>query len=294
MDTPLKHAQPSIDQDHEWVKETLKGNRQSMECLVSKYQRWIYNIAVRMTVAFSEAEDITQEVLVKMLTKLSTFDPEKGTFRSWVNRIAANHIISYKRSSTLQGLPGGFDEHGKRIDSIPMEELPAGQYSDPERRLLVKEAQYGCMTSMLLCFKPKERLIYILGEIFNITSQEGAEILEITPDSFRKTLSRARKSLAEFMDRKCSVVNSSAKCHCQGKIMPHFKTGRLKPGELRFNQPDQVKIRDLVQQSTRAMNDLITAGIQELHRELPYFEPGDTTTVFKKILNHPKYASLFQ
>jgi RNA polymerase sigma factor (sigma-70 family) len=82
--------------DDELTARAMSGNRQALEELVVRYQPWIYNIAFRMVLVREDAEDITQEIVIKMLTKLSTYDPGKASFRTWLYRIVANHVINMK------------------------------------------------------------------------------------------------------------------------------------------------------------------------------------------------------
>ena len=83
--------------DAELVSHCLKGNRQALEELIRRHQGWIYNIAFRMVLVPEDAEDITQEILIKMMTKLSTYDPAKSAFRTWLYTITANQVINMKR-----------------------------------------------------------------------------------------------------------------------------------------------------------------------------------------------------
>src|SRR5436189_5452394 len=82
--------------DIDLVKQSRNGSRAALEKLVLRHQAWIYNIAVRMVFQPHDAEEVTQEVLVKVITKLSTFKGE-SKFRTWLYRIAANHVLNMKR-----------------------------------------------------------------------------------------------------------------------------------------------------------------------------------------------------
>src|SRR2546427_5630236 len=84
--------------DAEVVELAKNGDRAALEKLVLRHQAWIYNIAVRMVFQPHDAEEVTQEVLVKAITKLSTFKGE-CKFRTWLYRIAANHVLNMKRRS---------------------------------------------------------------------------------------------------------------------------------------------------------------------------------------------------
>lgn len=70
--------QPS---DNYIVCASLDGDRQALQDLIHRYQPWIYNIAFRMVLVPEDAEDITQEIIIKILTKLSSYDPEKQDFK---------------------------------------------------------------------------------------------------------------------------------------------------------------------------------------------------------------------
>jgi len=83
--------------DTDLVEQAKSGDRAALEELILRHQAWIYNIAVRMVFQPEDAEEVTQEVLVKVMTQLSTFQG-KSKFRTWLYRIVANHVLNMKRS----------------------------------------------------------------------------------------------------------------------------------------------------------------------------------------------------
>jgi len=281
------------EHDQELITEALEGNRQSLEKLVKRHQGWVFNIAVRMTTDFSAAEDVTQEILVKIITKLGTYDSQKGAFRTWLYRIVANHVTSLKRKNIHSGIPGGFNTFGKHMDSVPMEALPDESSLPCDSILLIEESKNSCMTAMLLCFTPKQRLVYILGEIFSIQSGEGAQILEMSAVNFRKILSRSRKQLIEFMNQKCGLVNRKATCRCEEKVMAHIRKGSIDPKHLKFCQKAVLKVKDLVQKRVRVLEQFVSEELQTLYQEHPFYQPADVATLFKRILDNPKYTEIF-
>src|SRR4030095_12251357 len=104
------------------VEQAKSGDRAALEKLVLRHQAWIYNIAVRMVFQPQDAEEVTQEVLVKVITKLSTFKGE-CKFRTWVSRIPATHVLNRnRRSAEAQELT--FVSYGAAIDDTPDLELP--------------------------------------------------------------------------------------------------------------------------------------------------------------------------
>src|SRR5436305_4077812 len=98
MFNPFSEVAESGAVDAELVEQAKHGDRAALEKLVLRHQAWIYNIAVRMVFRPHDAEEVTQEVLVKVVTRLSTFRGE-STFRTWLYRIAANHVLNMKRHS---------------------------------------------------------------------------------------------------------------------------------------------------------------------------------------------------
>lgn len=87
--------------DAELVERGVRGDRVALEQLVLRHQAWVYNIAVRMVFHPQDAEEVTQEVLVKAVTRLSTFRGN-SQFRTWLYRIAANHVLNMKRGGELR------------------------------------------------------------------------------------------------------------------------------------------------------------------------------------------------
>src|ERR1700675_2913618 len=89
-------VEDDVDDVH-LVEQAQKGSRAALEKLVLRHQAWIYNIAVRMVFHPQDAEEVTQEVLIKAITRLSTFQGN-SQFRTWLYRITANHVLNMKRS----------------------------------------------------------------------------------------------------------------------------------------------------------------------------------------------------
>src|SRR5258705_6926186 len=98
MFNPFTEIAEDDSADAALVEQAKNGDRAALEKLVLRHQAWIYNIAVRMVFQPHDAEEVTQEVLVKAITKLSTFKGE-CKFRTWLYRIAANHVLNIKRRS---------------------------------------------------------------------------------------------------------------------------------------------------------------------------------------------------
>src|ERR1700719_3409294 len=92
---PLADNSPDHE-DQDLVLRARSGDRQALEDVVQRHQAWIYNIAVRMLYHPQDAEDATQEILIKVLTRLSSFEG-RSSFRTWLYRIVVNHVLNMKR-----------------------------------------------------------------------------------------------------------------------------------------------------------------------------------------------------
>src|SRR5438552_16906718 len=198
----------SVDAD--LVEQARNGDRAALEKLILRHQAWVYNIAVRMVFRPHDAEEVTQEVLVKVITKLSTFKGE-STFRTWLYRIAANHVLNMKRRSA-ETRTTTFADYGAAINGKPDLDLPDPNSVPVEVPLLVEETKNGCTMGMLLCLDRKQRLIFTLGAILGASDTVGAEVLEMTTDNFRASRARARLDLHSFINTQCGLLNHDNPC----------------------------------------------------------------------------------
>jgi RNA polymerase sigma factor (sigma-70 family) len=207
MNNPLADNAPTDHEDQALVMRTRSGDREALEHLIERHQGWIYNIAVRMLYHPQDAEDATQEILVKVLTRLSSFEG-RSSFRTWLYRVVFNHLLNAKRGREELKITT-FSAYGDALDNTPDLELPDPKGASPDMNLLVTEVMLACTSGMLLCLDREQRLTYILGAIFGVSDAVGAEVLEITTENFRQRLTRARRDLRSFMNDKCGLVNKA-------------------------------------------------------------------------------------
>src|SRR5439155_14836307 len=180
-----------------------------------RHQSWIYNIAVRMLGHPHDAQDATQEILLKAIAGLRSFEG-RSSFRTWLYRIVVNHVLNMKRGR-LEPEAMTFSCYGHGLDGTPDLDVPDERHAPADLRLLVDEARISCTSGMLLCLDRPQRLIYTPGHIFGVPDSVGGELLEISPENFRQRLARARRDLNSFMHDKCGLVNSANPCRCAKK-----------------------------------------------------------------------------
>jgi RNA polymerase sigma factor (sigma-70 family) len=276
----------SPDADRQLVERARNGSRDALEQLVSRHQSWIYNIVLRMLYLPQDAEDVTQEILIKLVTKLSTFKGD-SRFRTWLYRIAVNHVLNMKRTRGEE-MEWTFEKYGSGLSSAPDEELPDERSVPVDLKLIVDEAMIGCTSGMLLCLSREQRLVYILGEIFGVTDAVGAELLETSRDSFRQKLSRARRDLHRFMHGQCGLINASDPCRCAKKTQAFIRAGYIDTNNLLFAGEHVTRVREVAQ---KAHHDLETLDEKyaEIHRGHPFSEGPDFVALLRDLMQRPDF-----
>src|SRR5262245_10972264 len=226
-DNPFTQNPATDPEDRALVLRANSGDAGVVEELIVRHQPWIYNIAVRMLYHPHDAEDATQEILVKALTALSSYEG-RSSFRTWLYRIAVNHVLNTKRGR-LEPPMMSFGCYAHGLDRTPDLDLPDQRSTPVDVRLLVEEARLSCTTGMLLCLDRKQRFVYILAEILEVEDVVGAELLEISRENFRQRVARARRDLHSFMNDRCGLVNRTNPCRCANKTRGFIQAGYVDP-----------------------------------------------------------------
>lgn len=282
MFNPFKESAGCDLTDAALVEQVKNGNRVALEKLVLRHQAWIYNIAVRMVFQSHDAEEVTQEVLVKVITKLDTFKGESN-FRTWLYRIAANHVLNMKRRSA-ETLSLTFAKFGDAIERTPDLDLPDPKTVPVEVPLLVEEAKIGCTTGMLLCLDRKQRLIFTLGEILGASDTVGGEVLEMSADNFRQCLARARRDLYSFMNNQCGLVNKNNPCRCPKKTKGFIERGHVDPHHLQFVPQQVARVKDAAAATARQIEDTVAGQYAAIYRDHPFLQPTDQIKWLRRML----------
>ena len=220
-----------MDQLERLVTKANHGDKRALELVILNIKDLVYNLSLKMLLFPEDAKDATQEILIRVITHLSTFK-HKSKFTTWVYRIAVNYLISYK-GKLSSNFAMSFEEYGRMIDTGQSEQV-AYTVNEGELNLLEEEVKVSCTQGVLLCLNELDRMIYILSELFGYNSVEGAALLNISSDNYRKKLSRARHKIRNFLQSKCDLVNESASCRCRKKIDFLIDLQLLNPKKLRF------------------------------------------------------------
>jgi RNA polymerase sigma factor (sigma-70 family) len=286
LTNPFADNAPTDPEDGALVTRVRSGSREALEELVRRHQGWIYNIAVRMLYHPQDAEDATQEILIKAVTRLSSFEG-RSSFRTWLYRLVVNHVLNMKRGR-IEETALDFRSYGQALDTTPDLDLPDASSVSGEVHLLVTEAMISCVSGMLLCLDREQRLIYILGEIFGVSDTVAAELLEITCVNFRQRLARARRDLHNFMNEKCGLINRANPCRCAKKTRGFIQAGYVDPEHLLFVQDRVRQVREVVPQTYETIRTL-DAACADLYRQHPFYEPPDLAPMLRRLVESPDF-----
>ncbi len=225
---------------HTLIDQATAGDKQALETLLGGVQDLVFNLSLRMMGTFPDAEDASQDILLKVMTHLSSFKKE-SSFSTWVFAIAVNHLKNYKKHMFAK-YPLTFDYYGDDILHANLEDVP-DLTQDVEKAVLAEELKLSCTNVMLQCLDTESRCIFILGTMFHVDSRIAGDILGLTPEAYRKRLSRVRKKMADFLREYCGEYGGGT-CHCESRVNYAIQNHRIHPSSLDFYNavPKQVSL----------------------------------------------------
>ena len=292
MINPFSEKYTGDPDDEKLIEKTVSGNRSALEELIKKHQDWIYNIALRMVFYSDDAKDVTQEVLIKIITKLSTFR-RQSSFRTWAYRIAINHILNMKKSRGEQNHSPNFRDYGISIDNTPDYELADETIPAFDTNIVIEEVKLSCFNGMLLCLNREQRAIFILGAMFGVNDKTGSEIMEISRDNFRQKLFRARKELYNFMKDKCGLIKKSNPCHCSNKTKALVDSGYVNPGNLMFNTNYINSIKQVTEDKLKKYESYMDEKAEFVFTEQPFNRSPDFVKNVMGLINTDEFKNIF-
>lgn len=202
------------------------GDRQALEAVCRGLQDPLYRLALRMLSDPDDAADATQEVMVLVITNLSSFQG-RSKLLTWAYTIATRHILRLRPTPVEQSVqsPEGFAAWLDTHRAAP----PADLVSTLEFEELCGEVRIGCTYGMLLCLSRTQRAAYLLGDVLGLTHTEGGEALGCTPAAFRQQLSRARRTMRTLMAERCGLVRADNPCRCSHLVAASLDAGITDP-----------------------------------------------------------------
>jgi RNA polymerase sigma-70 factor, ECF subfamily len=183
-----------VQDDRELIRRCIAGDGRSWEQLVSIHIRRTHNLCYRFTGNAAEAEDLTQEVFLKVFRMLNTFDPSQAQFATWLNRITRNHLVDHYRRTSHDRITSSLDD--EETGFAPR----AGPASEPVARLEQRE-RADLVQSALARLSPDMREVVILRDLQELDYAEIARIIGAPEGTVKSRLNRGRLELACVLKR---------------------------------------------------------------------------------------------
>ncbi|MEM9635144.1 MAG: RNA polymerase sigma factor [Pseudomonadota bacterium] len=246
----------AMDVSPEVVKSAQQGDRHALETVLEGVRDRVHNLARRILVNPDDASEATQEILIQILTKLSTFRGDSA-FSTWAYRIAVRYLLSAKKIRD-RDLGLTFEMFAADLETGLVADPPEA----PDQALLLNELRVSCTMAMLLCLTMDLRLAYVLGDVFELDHGEASQILDLTPAAYRKRLSRARAEVIAFTSRHCGIVSSGARCSCPRRLPAAMNAGRVAQGNYPNSAGAAFSYSKARQQVEAVVDDLKTFKLQ--------------------------------
>ncbi len=266
------------------IGKATAGDKKALEALVAGVEDMVFNLSLRMLGTFPDAEDATQDILLKMITHLSSFRGESA-FTTWVFSIAVNHLKNYKKHMFAQH-PLSFEYYGEDIENGNIRDVP-DLTQNVEKEILAEELKMSCTNVMLQCLDPESRCIFILGTMFQVESRIAGDILEMTPEAYRQRLSRIRKKMAEFLGQYCGEYGGG-RCKCKDRVNYAIQNHRINPLKLDYTKAAEISLETMmdVKHAMEEMDDLS----QDFSFCKPYQAPERTKHLIQELLESTQFS----
>jgi RNA polymerase sigma factor (sigma-70 family) len=272
------------------IEAAQKGSAAAIETLIKEYQPFVYKVALKLVRNTEDAADISQEALLIVLTKVTHFS-FKSSFKTWLYTIVMNHFLNAKRRKSEEVY--SLDELGDMCDNLYNEEemSRAEQLSKSEEIRFIRDKY---MASTLLCLDRRQRIVLILGAVFRISSAVAAQVLDITPENFRKQLQRAKEDLLQFMENKCGLMSPDNPCKCHKKTKGFIKDGLIDPENVRFHREAVQTINATVGEKNKSLDKLIEGKYLYLFTDQRYANAVEKEALARQILEDVEIREIYQ
>jgi RNA polymerase sigma-70 factor (ECF subfamily) len=275
------HPLPQIAPQEEaaLVARARQGDSDAVDSLVEPWRKPLFGYIYRMVALRQDAEDLLQDVLVRVLENIRDFRGE-APFKSWLFRIATHvcldHLRHKKRWRVEAQLIGEREAHADPQRIIALRELIAQE----DFRYEIREHIAFCFSCIARTLTPEEQAALMLKEVLGFTAAEAAGILQVSEPVFRHRLAAARATMMEDYEGLCALINKTGVCHqCRGlrEIASEEHRGpglvqievgpgvRVSPESLFDARLAIVRDADLENGPTRAMHDVFFKQVS--HRE---------------------------
>ena len=183
------------------VRRCIAGDAVAWEEIVQRYNRRIYNICYRFAGSADDAQDLTQEVFIKMYRMMSSYDSGRAAFMTWVTTITRNLLVDHfrktKQDRMTETLDGASSEHE---DAMPLSDRIPDKGAPPDARVQSREAGEAVQHA-LQKLSPELREAVILRDLQDMDYREIAAVLRVPEGTVKSRINRGRAELARVLQR---------------------------------------------------------------------------------------------
>jgi len=183
-----------VEQEQEILDRCLAGEDSAWEVLLKAHSRKIYNLCYRFTGRAEEAEDVTQEVFIKVFQTLKSYHAAQGSFGTWLNRVARNHLVDHYRRARKDRVTSSLEDELPEAEQQPSPHMePTGQVESRERREVLQQG--------LDKLSPDLREAVILRDLHDLDYEEIAQVLSVPQGTVKSRINRGRLELGRVLKR---------------------------------------------------------------------------------------------
>jgi RNA polymerase sigma-70 factor, ECF subfamily len=183
------------------VRRCVSGDAAAWEEIVQKYHRRIYNICYRFAGSGNDAEDLTQEVFIKMYRTLTSYDVDRGAFMTWVTTITRNLLVDHFRKTKQERMTDSLDTvSSEHEDAMPLSDQIPDRRPAPDSRVQSRETG-ETVHQALQKLSPELREAVILRDLQDMDYREIATVLKVPEGTVKSRINRGRAELARLLQR---------------------------------------------------------------------------------------------
>ena len=183
------------------VRRCIAGDAAAWEEIVQRYHRRIYNICYRFAGSSDDAQDLTQEVFIKMYRTLNSYDVERGAFMTWVTTMTRNLLVDHFRKTKQERMTESLDTtSSEHEDAMPLSEQIPDRGPAPDSNVQSREAG-DIVHEALQKLSPELREAVILRDLQDFDYREIATVLKVPEGTVKSRINRGRAELARLLQR---------------------------------------------------------------------------------------------
>lgn len=183
------------------VRRCIAGDAAAWEEIVERYHRRIYNICYRFAGTAEDAQDLTQDVFIKMYRTLSSYDLERGAFMTWVTTVTRNLLVDHFRKTKQDRMTDSLDAApSEHEDAMPLSDRIEDKGLPPDARAQSRETG-EVVHQALQKLSPELREAVILRDLQDLDYKEIAAVLRVPEGTVKSRINRGRAELARLLQR---------------------------------------------------------------------------------------------